>query len=133
MMSAGTWGKAELRRLEQNHKHAGERGPTPGEWEARRLEADGFLIRRPGWEIRTDLWDVATWIEHGAPIRREADARLMAAAPDLLAACKSQDEYEQHVNQCSRCDWSENYCETGWLLWNTAQNLRAIALAKAKG
>ncbi|HUT02789.1 MAG TPA: hypothetical protein VM163_02730 [bacterium] len=53
------------------------------------MEADGFLIRRPGWEIRTDLWDVATWIERGAPIRREADARLMAAAPEMLVACEA--------------------------------------------
>ena len=61
---------------------------TPGPWEATRLEPDGFLIRQYGWEIRTPAWDVTTWIEHGAPIRKEEDAHLIAAAPDLLEACK---------------------------------------------
>ena len=62
---------------------------TPGPWEARRQLADGYLIKKEGWEIRTDAYDVATWIERGAPIRREGDAHLIAAAPDLLEACKN--------------------------------------------
>jgi len=61
---------------------------TPGPWEATRLEPDGFLIRQYGWEIRTPAWDVTTWIEHGAPIRKEEDAHLIAAAPDLLEAAE---------------------------------------------
>lgn len=65
--------------------------------------------------------------------RAEEVIHTWNAYPDLLAACETQDEYEQHVKHCSQCDWSENYCETGWILWNTAQNLRLEAITKAKG
>jgi len=67
---------------------------TPGPWEARRLIPDGYLIKKPGWEIRTPAWDVATWIERGPPIRKEADAYLIAAVPDLLAAAEGGNEME---------------------------------------
>lgn len=66
---------------------------TPGPWEARYLLPDRHVIRRPGtYEIRTPAWDVATYIEHGGPIRREADAALIQASPDLLVACEIGDD-----------------------------------------
>ena len=92
---------------------------TPGPWEATRLEPDGFLIRQYGWEIRTPAWDVTTWIEHGAPIRKEEDAHLIAAAPDLLAACESTLE----------AIWAG--CEA-WMMADV-QQMCEKAIAKAKG
>ena len=59
---------------------------TPGPWEARKLLCDGHMVNKTGWEIHTPGYDVCTLVFVGAPIRKEADARLIAAAPDLLAA-----------------------------------------------
>lgn len=59
---------------------------TPGPWTAKHLGADGIVIHRPGWEITTPEYDVVANILRGAPIRNEADALLIASAPDLLAA-----------------------------------------------
>ena len=56
---------------------------TPGPWYAKLLEADGRVIERNGWEIRTPNWDVATWTGRCGPIRKEADAHLIAAAPEM--------------------------------------------------
>jgi len=95
----------------------------------------------PGAIISTDpdaMADAGMEVKYygGAVIAESIAPRnkpLLKAAPDLLAACKAQDEYEQHVQHCRQCDWSENYCETGYILWNTAMNLRAVGLAKASG
>ena len=100
---------------------------TPGPWEAMRVEADGFMIRHPGWEIRTPSYDVATWVEHGAPIRKEADAHLLAAAPDLLDGLVRA---EQTIRNLARCGaLSGDYIE---IAENEAANLRAD-IAKARG
>ena len=60
---------------------------TPGPWTLRRLKPDPHgIIMIGGWEIWTRLYDVVGGTLGVAPIRNEADARLIAAAPDLLAA-----------------------------------------------
>jgi hypothetical protein len=59
---------------------------TPGPWKAQKLESDGLVIRKDGWEVSTAAFDVCANIQYGAPIRNEADARLIAAAPELLEA-----------------------------------------------
>lgn len=61
---------------------------TPGQWKAQYLNADGKVIVKPGWEIATLGYDVVANIPKGAPIRKEADACLIVAAPELLKACK---------------------------------------------
>jgi len=61
---------------------------TPGPWTMAALLPDGRIVTRAAYEIRTDEFDVATHIPFCGPIRKEADARLIAAAPDLLEACK---------------------------------------------
>ena len=73
---------------------------TPGPWEARLQQADGYFIKKEGWEIRTDAYDVATWIQNGAPIRKEADALLLAAAPEMLEALEAvakADERDEYI------------------------------------
>lgn len=61
---------------------------TKGEWKAQILHSDGVIIKRAAWEIRTDEYDIATYIQNSAPIRKQADAQLMAAAPDMYEALK---------------------------------------------
>jgi hypothetical protein len=62
---------------------------TPGPGKAQFLNADGVIIKRAGFEITTPEYDVVANIPNGAPIRKEEDAQLIAAAPDLLAACEA--------------------------------------------
>ena len=110
---------------------------TPGPWEARRQLADGYLIKKEGWEIRTDAYDVATWIERGAPIRREGDALLMAAAPEMFAALEAQQELERCRARCFTTGGADSDYEANMLAWSeaekTAQTLRRAAIAKARG
>ena len=78
--------------FEKQTRHNAERmgvsKHTPGPWTAQLLLPDGLVIRgEPAWEIATPEWDVATQLQYRAPIRKEADAHLIAAAPDLLEAC----------------------------------------------
>jgi len=62
---------------------------TQGEWKARKLLVDKHgIINVEAWEITTPEYDVATYISHSAPIRREADANLIAASKDLYEALK---------------------------------------------
>jgi len=62
---------------------------TPGPWTAVELKADGAIILQDGrYEIRTPEYDVATYLAYSGPIRKKEDAVLIAAAPDLLEACK---------------------------------------------
>jgi hypothetical protein len=63
---------------------------TPEPWEAVLLQADGVVIRREGWELRTDDYDVACAIERGAPIRKEADARRIAACVNACAGIPTE-------------------------------------------
>lgn len=58
-----------------------ERKWTSGPWRAQQLLPDGFVITKEGWEIATDGYDVCANILRGAPIRKEADARLTPPVP----------------------------------------------------
>jgi hypothetical protein len=64
------------------------------------------LIKKEGWEIRTPAYDVATWIEHGAPIRRKDDAYLIAAAPALLEALRPFAFLAEAINRRS---WKDDH------------------------
>ena len=62
---------------------------TKGEWEARKLFPDRHgIITKEAWEITTPEYDVVASINHSAPIRKEDDAHLIAAAPDMYEALK---------------------------------------------
>jgi hypothetical protein len=79
---------------------------TPGPWE---VDGDGFVVGGEGDAPNADFVSLRfitalTVSRHHRPDQREQDAnaRLMAAAPDLLAALK-------HVRDCQSCaqaDWS---------------------------
>ena len=59
---------------------------TPGPWN--RIIADGYTVRHP--QIYSDTGPVAnaTWLGDGRLDELNANARLIAAAPDLLEALK---------------------------------------------
>lgn len=66
---------------------------TPGPWTVEH-DTEGFYIRMEA------LGDVDKYLAVYAstdPVRREADALLIAAAPDLLAAC------EEEARNCFNC------------------------------
>lgn len=86
---------------------------TPGPWTA---AGHGQVIahaRLPAWRTLADVYGV-----HGDEEQADADARLIAAAPDLLAAC-------EHVRDTIR----------EFLPTVMSEDLTAIeaAIAKAKG
>ena len=55
---------------------------TPGPWKATRLNPDNHgIITETAWEIRTPAYNVAAMFRTRGPIRKEADARLIAKAP----------------------------------------------------
>ncbi len=67
---------------------------TKGPWEARIQIPDGHIITREGtWSIWTPEYDVCTGVPGGEPIRKESDARLIAAAPELLEALRVVVDY----------------------------------------
>jgi hypothetical protein len=79
---------------------------TKGEWKARKLLPDKYgIVTKKGWEVFTPEYDVVAMIEHGAPIRREGDARLIASAPDMYEALKVWQKHQQrtHGHYCSEC------------------------------
>ena len=67
----------------------------------------------------------------------EANARLIAAAPDLLAACNAQEEAEDfNANLCPNCKDGEardapELCEYCFSYYDKARCLRRAAIAKA--
>ena len=93
---------------------------TPGPWEVSKYASsyddtdDNYSV---GYnDTDGDYWDIAKL----EPLRanRLADARLIAAAPELLAACIDALEVEENMAQCPDSE--------------LAKRLRA-AIAKAKG
>ncbi len=61
---------------------------TAGPWKARELLKDRHsIIQRAGtWEISTPNYDVCADVPGGGPIRNEADALLIAEAPNMHEA-----------------------------------------------
>lgn len=86
----------------------------------------GAVVVEPGYEVTRDGRVFSVETMHVAFIatsltpspRAEADARLMAAAPDLLAACR------RILVEDGGCSCSEGYC--AWCL-------ASAAIAKAEG
>ena len=70
---------------------------TPGPWD--RIIADGYTVRHP--QIYSDTGPVAnaTFLGEGRVDELNANARLMAAAPDLLAALEALLDYENGIQK----------------------------------
>ena len=82
---------------------------TPGPWTFHRLEPDPHgVIMIGGWEISTRLYDVVGGSPGVAPIRNKADARLIAAAPDLLSLLQRAAPYMKTVSRNDTGGYSDN-------------------------
>ena len=70
---------------------------TPGPWA--RIIADGYTVRHP--QIYSDTGPIAnaTWLGDGRVDELNANARLIAAAPDLLAALEALLDYENGIQK----------------------------------
>lgn len=76
----------------------------------------------------------AQHLSHGHGIRREeteANAYLIAAAPDLLGACLAQTKLEHHAFNCEQC-CGGGFCNVGSGLDSLANELREYAILKAQ-
>lgn len=104
---------------------------TPGPWKAHKpAQSEG--VPSDGWTIRFDgpshHWHVATVYGQEKPTgikydqgENAANARLIAAAPDLLDACK---------NIVAACELTE---DAYYDAIDTAMNIARAAIAKAEG
>ena len=70
---------------------------TKGPWD--RIIADGYTVRHP--QIYSDTGPVAnaTWLGDGRLDELNANARLISAAPDLLAALEALLDYENGIQK----------------------------------
>ena len=70
---------------------------TPGPWAS--IIADGYTVRHP--QVYSDAGPVAnaTWLGDGRLDELNANARLIAAAPDLLAALEALLDYENGIQK----------------------------------
>ena len=120
---------------------------TPGPWELTAHE-DRFEIAmgsaldtsRAGYEPQhmvtldweTDEGDdeeLSPQVEEGW-----ANARLMTASPDLLAACQAAVAAINHNADSGESDCDcDGDCETAFALWTEAESLLTAAIAKARG
>jgi hypothetical protein len=128
---------------------------TPGPW---RACADGKCSCRQVWSISGDVpvftgtagdpaialvglahhkWgDSAEMIYGEIPIEQtEANARLIAAAPDLLEACKAYELLDAKHANCEECDGLDQpeQCEKCFPLADDARLKMRAAIAKAEG
>ncbi len=100
---------------------------TPGPWEAAELLPDAApIISVAGtYEIRTPYYDVATWVPNGGPIRKEADALLIADSPALLKTLAE-------LNDALRLAWDERRLPADIIPAELAQRTSAL-VAKHTG
>ncbi len=62
----------------------------------------------------------------------ESNARLIAAAPDLLAACEAEDVFWKHYEECEDCNGT-TFCIMAMTLSIDALQKRKAAIARARG
>ena len=70
---------------------------TPGPWG--RIIADGYTVRHPQIYSGTGPVANATWLGDGRVDELNANARLISAAPDLLAALEALLDYENGIQK----------------------------------
>lgn len=95
-------------------------GHTPGPWEVADEHPDGVLDR----SVMADGYYVAT-VHDTACDCWDADARLIAAAPDLLAALKDMREGWRYIREHHRYLYG--------VVWDRAEQAADAAIAKAEG
>lgn len=105
---------------------------TPGPWLVRKLKS-GFIIDSANYLTNVAGWPIPVCGGSGG-VTREHDARLIAAAPELLAACQAALEYIEWLEDLaddSTADISAAYkaCRRGC---QCKSELR-YAIARAKG
>lgn len=113
---------------------------TPGPWDYRPFEFDdwGWVRARNGGNLVAIAKDMTA--DHHAHRQAgtdpyEANARLIAAAPDLLAAALKLEEAEDHHANCEECEGEglPELCRLCFPLFDDARCMRRAAIAKAQG
>ena len=92
-------------------------------------DSEGIIVGEAYYKVGVEMFRLA-----------EANARLWAAAPDMLEACQAENTFWEHIADCLYCltlhEWEFNgrrFCATGRDLQREARRLRVAAIAKAKG
>lgn len=110
---------------------------TPGPWTCRKANSG-----EERWWVEADYKGEGPWYlaECAArPGENEANARLIAAAPELLEAALTQSELVAHNRSCQTCgDRGMSFsrpepCAKSVALAKLAEKRRADAIAKAEG
>lgn len=109
---------------------------TPGPWVIEgygRDDTPNLVIHRGETENR--ICFMATPGSHGDPAMIKADARLIIAAPDLLAAAQRLEAAETFHANCDECDGEEvpELCAKCFPHFDDARLMRRAAIAKATG
>jgi len=103
---------------------------TPGPWKPPRLTIDekAWFVGDP-----TGNFDIAIInCEHSPAGSAEANARLIAAAPDLLEACLLSQKVEEHLRSCKWCDrQTRDMCQDAIELAIHAEATLLAAIGKA--
>ena len=101
-------------------------GHTPGPWSARQAYEHGEPVE---WVVEAGR-EVICGLKYGDPDKEEADARLIAAAPEMLAALKRLSAKAAEFQQ-----WAQNFDETDTTDQHLTESLALAqaAIAKAEG
>ncbi len=107
---------------------------TPGPWTVEEYGDDETptLVIHKDTESRVCF--MATPGSHGDPAMIEADAYLIAAAPDLLEAAKLLEVAEDERQYCEECEGEgePEACGTCFPMFDDARIKRRLAIAKAE-
>lgn len=108
---------------------------TPGPWEIHEYGEDDAPTLVIHKDSATRVCFLATPGSHGDPVRIEADALLIAAAPELLEAATLLEAAELAHANCEECDGEEvpECCEKCFPLFDDARVKRRLAISKATG
>jgi hypothetical protein len=89
--------------MQENTKH------TPGPWEVQTHIGNDKIHRVMPLFLRANTGVLPVWVGGGFYLKNEADAHLIAAAPEMLTALKKALDNLRHVctelgaEHCSRC------------------------------
>jgi len=99
---------------------------TPGPWVVAGTDLDGWRVDHPDGN-QTVVCKVRGRVT-GPPGEEKENARLIASAPDLLAACKDAAvSMDLIAEQCDR--WAHEAAKGGWSTQHyDAQRLKAVLL-----